>query len=139
MQAVEDARADIDAIRRDGAPIEQHLDDLQRQASVLSTRAEPVDALDQLDAREIRQLDQILGATATYTDWLDGRPVPAARLSHAVQVLSEVAEHAPFFARHSGEPDRTQWYQLLELASDHLDRGPNHDRRPPEIDLDLGR
>ena len=138
-QAVEDARADIDAIRRDGAPFEQHLGAMQRQASVLRTRAEPVDALDQHDAREIRQLAQILDAADTYTDWLDGRPVPTARLSHAVQVLSEVAEHAPFFARHSGEPDRTQWYQLLELASDHLDRGPTHDRRQPEVDLDLGR
>jgi conjugative relaxase-like TrwC/TraI family protein len=138
-RAVEQALADVDAIRRDGAPIEEHLADLQRQAHALTARAEPIDALDQLDACEIRQVDKILDATTTFTDWLDGRPVPTARLSHAVQVLSEVAEHAPFFVRHPGEPDRTQWYKLLDLASDHLERGPNHERRPPEINLDLGR
>jgi hypothetical protein len=138
-RAVEEALADVDAIRRHGAPIEQHLADLQRQAYALSAQAEPIDALDQLDAHEIRHLDRILDAADTYTDSHDGRPVPTARLSHAVQVLSEVAGHAPFFARHPGEPDRTQWYQLLELAPDHLDRGPTHDRRPPRIDLGLGR
>jgi hypothetical protein len=138
-RAVERAQAGIDGVRRDGAPIEQHLADLQRQARALTARAEPNDALDQLDAHEIRQLDQILDATDTYCDWLDGRSVPTARLNYAVEVLAEVAERAPFFVRHPGEPDRTQWYQLLEPASDHLDRGPTHDRHPPEIDLDLGR
>jgi hypothetical protein len=137
-RAVERALADIDAIRRDGAPIEQHLVDLQRRAHALSARAEPIDVLDQLDAHEIRQLDRILDAADTYSDWLDGRSVPPARLNYAVEVLAEVAEHAPFFSRHPGEPDRTQWYQLLELAPDHLDRGPTHYRRPPEVDLDLG-
>ena len=41
------------------------------------------------------ELDQILDATDTYTDWLDGRPIPTARLAHAVDTLTDVRPARP--------------------------------------------
>jgi hypothetical protein len=100
-------------------------------------RTEPLDGLDILDRNEIRQLDQILDATDTYTDWLDGRPTPAARLAHAVETLSEVVRRAPNFADQVDQPDRTQWYRLLDLASDDL--GQQAARERPSREIDFGR
>ena len=89
--AVENAQAAIAAIHADGAPVKEHLDQLQRRAAELRGRAEPIDGLDISDRGEIRQLDQILDAADTYTGWLEGRPTPTARLAHAVDTLTGVA------------------------------------------------
>ena len=131
-EAVEQAQAAIACIHADGAPVEQDLDQLHRRAVALRGHAEPVDGLDISDRGEIRQLDQILDATDTYTSWLEGRPTSTARLVLAVDTLSEVARHAPSFTSHPGQPHKSQWYELLELAPVHqLERG----RPTPEIEL----
>jgi conjugative relaxase-like TrwC/TraI family protein len=133
-EAVQQAQAAIAAIQADGASVKEGLDHLQRRAAELRGRAEPIDRLDTVDRNEIRQLDQILDAADTYTDWLEGRPTPTARLAHAVDTLTAVAKSAPSFARRIGEVEKTQWFQLLELAPDHLSQEPA--RRPtPEIEL----
>jgi conjugative relaxase-like TrwC/TraI family protein len=131
--AVDQAQAAIAAIDADGAPVKDRLDQLQRHATDLHRRAEPIDTLDNFDRNQIRQLDQVLDATDTYTGWLQGRPTPTARLAHALDTLTTVARSAPAFARHAGEIDRTQWYQLLDLAppTHELERG----RLTPEIEL----
>ena len=51
-------------------------------------------------------------------------PTPTTRLAHAVATLNEVAQRARNFARQPGGIERTQWYQLLDAAADHLSRGP---------------
>ncbi len=136
-QAIEQARADIADVRRDGVPIKQHLDRLEHRAASLRVYAEPTDRLDIVDQREIRQLDQIIDAADTYMDWVAGRPVPTARLTYAVEVLTEVAHHAPGFVRRPGEPDRTQWYRLLDLApTHHVGRDLAPERCLPEIGLE---
>jgi conjugative relaxase-like TrwC/TraI family protein len=117
--AVEQAQTAIAAIHTDGASIKDDLDSLLRHAAGLRTRAEPIEALDTLDRTEVRRLDQILDAADTNTAWLDGRPTPTARLAHAVDTLTAVAKTAPAFARHPGEVEQTQWYELLDLAPDH--------------------
>ena len=43
---------------------------------------------------------------------------------HAVATLDGVAQLAPNFARRPGEIERTQWYQLLDVAPDHRSRAP---------------
>ena len=137
-QAVEHAEAALAKIRRDGAPIEHQLDMVETQARKLRERAEPgVETFDLHDRNEISQLDRILDATDTYMRWLDGRPTSSARLALAVETLSDVARHAPNFARQAGDVDRSRWYELLELAPDHLDRRLAHDR--PQLEIELGR
>ena len=98
-------------------------------------RAEPIEGIDTLDGSEIRQLDQILDAADTYTDWLEGRPTPTARLAHAVDTLTAVARSTPSVAGSPGGVDQTQWYQLLALAP------PLHDldREGPAPEIELGR
>lgn len=129
---VQQAQAAIAAIHADGAPVKEHLDQLQRHAADLRGRAEPTHGLDTLDRNEIRQLDQVLGAADTYTSWLEGRPSATARLAHAVDVLTAVARSAPSFARHAGEVEQTQWYQLLDLAPRHQ---LEQERSAPELQL----
>jgi AAA domain len=131
-RAVQQAQA---AIYADGAPVKERLDQLQRHAAELRGRAEPIAGLDTLDHNQIRQLDQVLDATETYTGWLDGRPTPTARLAHAVGTLTTVARSAPACARHPGEVDQTQWYRLLDLAP------PLHEleRERPTPEVELGR
>jgi hypothetical protein len=93
---------------------------------------------DRLDAhlsQQIAELDQILDATDTYTAWLDGRATPSARLDHAVDTLTTVARHASAFARHPNEIDQAQWYQVLDLAPNDLDRHRTRQRPEPEIDF----
>jgi hypothetical protein len=115
-EAVEQAQAAIAAIQADGAQAKANLDDLQRQTTTLRTHAEPIEALDTFDRAQIRQLDQVIDAAGTYIGWLEGRPTPTARLTHAVDTLAAVARCAPSFARHAAEIDQTQWYEFLELA-----------------------
>jgi hypothetical protein len=135
--AVEQARADIADVRRDGAPTKHHLEKLGHRAASLRVYAEPTNRLDIVDEREIRQLDQIIDAADTYKDWVAGRPVPTARLTYAVEVLTEVAHHSPAFARRAGEPDRTHWYRLLDLApTQHVNRDVAPERCLPEIGLE---
>jgi hypothetical protein len=130
--AVEDAQAAIAAIHADGAPLKEHLDKLHLQAAELRARVEPIHGLDTIDRSEIRQLDQMLDAAYTYTGWLEGRPTSMARLAHAVDTLTAAARTAPAFARHPGEVDQTQWYQLLDLAPrHHLEQ----ERSAPEFQL----
>ena len=45
-----------------------------------------------------------------------------ARLADAVETLSAVARRAPILTNDAGRPAETEWYQLLDLAHDHLDR-----------------
>jgi hypothetical protein len=134
QEAVERAEAAVAAIRADGAPAKANLDELQRQAATLRSHAEPIEALDTFDRNQIRQLDQIIDAADTYTGWLEARPTPTARLTHAIDTLTTVARSAPAFARQSGEIDQTQWYQLLDLAP------PLHEldqqRAAPELQLE---
>jgi hypothetical protein len=134
-EAVEQAQAAIDTIQANGAPIKEHLDQLHGRAATLRTRAEPFEGLDTLDRHQIRQLDQTLDALDTFTGWLDGRPTPTARLAHAMETLTGVARSAPAFARHPGEPDRSQWHRLLDLAP------PRHElqRERPAPEIELGR
>jgi hypothetical protein len=130
--AVEQTEAAIASIQADGAAVKQHLDGLRRADVALRARAEPNEALDTLDRNEIRQLDQILDAADTYTEGLEGRPTSTARLVDAVETLTGVASSAPSFARHPGDVEQTQWFQLLERASVHeLERG----RSAPELEL----
>jgi hypothetical protein len=131
--ALDQAQAAIAAIHADGAPVKDRLDQLQRHASELRRRAEPIETLDSFDRNQIRQLDQVLDATDTYTGWLQGRPTPTARLARAVDTLTAVARSAPAFADRAGEVDQTHWYQLLDLAppTHELERG----RPIPEIEL----
>jgi hypothetical protein len=133
--AVEQAQVAIEIIHADGAPVKEHLDRLLRDAAELRGRTEPIAGLDTLDRNEIRQLDQIVDAADTYTEWLQGRPTPTARLAHAIDTLTTVAQTAPAFTRHAGEIDQTQWYELLELAPDDLHRQADRRRREPEIEL----
>jgi hypothetical protein len=133
--ALEQAQADIASIHADGAPVKEHLDQLQRRAATLRTRAEPIEGLETLDRNLIRQLDQLLDAAATYTGWLEGRPTATARLAHAVDTLAAVAKTAPSFARHAGEADQTQWYELLDLAPNDLHREAARRSHEPEIKL----
>ena len=122
-QAVEKAEAAIAAIHAEGAPHKQHLDQLQirdGELRALTERTRP--ARPRTDRQQIAELDQILDATDTYTAWLDGRPTPTARLAHAVDTLTTVARHAPSFATDADPVDKTQWYQLLDLAPDDLHR-----------------
>jgi hypothetical protein len=132
-EAVERALAAVAAIYADGAPAKANLDELQHRAATLRTHAEPIEALHTFDRNQIRQLDQV-DAADTYTGWLEGRPIPTARLAHAVDNLTTVARSAPAFARHAGEADQTQWYVLLELAP------PLHEldqqRAAPELRLE---
>jgi hypothetical protein len=130
--AVNQAQAAIADVHAGGAPLNEHLDKLERRAAELRARVEPIHGLDTIDRNEIRQLDQMLHAADTYTGWLEGRPTSMARLAHAVDTLTAAARTAPAFARHPGEVDQTQWYQLLDLA-------PRHDleqeRSAPEFQL----
>jgi conjugative relaxase-like TrwC/TraI family protein len=119
-EAVQEAEAAIAAIRADGAPQKQQLDRLRIREGELRSLTIGPDRPDVHLRQQIAELDQVLDATDTYTAWLDGRPIPSARLAHAVDTLTTVARHAYAFARHPGEIDQVQWYRLLDLASDHL-------------------
>lgn len=132
-EAVEQAQAAIATIHADGAPVKEHLDQLQHHATELRRRAEPIAGLDALDHNGIRQLDQALDAVDTYAGWLEGRPTRTARLAHAVGTLTAVGRSVPSFARHAGEVDQAQWYRLLDLTPPlhELERG----RPTPEIEL----
>jgi hypothetical protein len=123
-EALQQAHAAIRAIHADHSEIEQHLDCLQHRADRLAGHVDPGDRRDDTDRGEVRRLDQILDAADTYVTWLEGQPTPTARLVHAVATLDEVAQRAPNFARRPGEIERTQWYQLLDVAPDHLSRAP---------------
>jgi conjugative relaxase-like TrwC/TraI family protein len=125
--AVTAAEAAIAAIQAEGAPHKQQLDRLLIRESELRALTTGPDRLDAHLRQQIAELDQILDSTDTYTAWLDGRPTPSARLAHAVQTLTTVARHASAFARTPDEIDQAQWYQLLDLAPDHLaDRVVRH-------------
>ena len=145
--AVAAAEAEIDAIRTDGAPINEHLDTLEAHAQALRDCTDPASGLamlDQLDRDEAEQLGQILDSLDTFTDWTDGRRVPTNQLATAIDTLHEVARHASFFARHPGDIERTQWYELLDPGTTWLEqhtieleaRRPEHLERPgPELSL----
>jgi DNA repair exonuclease SbcCD ATPase subunit len=134
-EAVEQAQGAIAAIYTDAAPLKEDLDQLQRHAAELRSRAEPIAGLNTLDHAQIRQLDQALDAADTYTGWLKGRLIPTARLAHAVDTLTAVAKTAPSLVRHAGEVDQTQWYRLLDLAPDDLNRAAGRQRHEPQIEL----
>ena len=134
-EAVHRAEAQVAAIHTRGAPIKEHLDTLEQRAAALQAQVEPSDGIDTYHRHEIIQLDQILDAADIYTSWLEGQPTPPARVTHAITTLSGVARHAPFFAQ-PGQPDRTQWHHLLDLAPDNLQQLKH---RPPLRELDLGR
>ena len=136
-QAVENAEAAITAIHAQGAPRKQHLDRLRIREGELRALTTGPDRLDSHLRQQIAELDQVLDATDTYTAWLNGRPIPSARLAHAVDTLTTVARHAPAFATETNPIDQTQWYRLLDLAPDHLaDRAV---RQRSVDELHLGR
>jgi conjugative relaxase-like TrwC/TraI family protein len=134
-RAVREAEAAIADIHGEGAPQKEHLDGLQIRDGELRALTGGPDRVDAHVRQEIAELDQILDATDTYTAWLDRRPTPSARLAHAVETLTTVAQHASACARHPNEIDQAQWYQLLDLAPNDLDQQRSRQRAEPEIDL----
>ena len=128
------AEAAIAAIHADGAPVKQHLDQLQRHAADLRGRAEP-----SRRARHPRPPARSGSSTRSSTPptptprWLEGRPTPTARLAHAVDTLTAVARQRTLVCDGTtGEIDQTQWYQLLDLAPRHQ---LEQERSAPEFQL----
>lgn len=119
-RAVKVAEAALAGIYAEGAPQKERLDRLRIREGGLRALTTGPDRLDAHLRQQIAEVDQVLDATDTYTAWLDGRPIPSARLAHAVDTLTTVARHAPAFATETNPIDQTQWYRLLDLAADHL-------------------
>ena len=133
-EAVEQAQAAIATIHADGAPRQgaPRPAPTPRRRTAQPGRAHRRDWTPSTATRSASST-RLLDAADTYTGWLEGRPTPTARLAHAVGTLTAVARSAPSFARHAGEVDQTQWYQLLDLTPPlhELERG----RPTPEIEL----